>query len=499
MLLGVENRLSPLNIINTVQVEEVHHATLRLLEKTGVIIHSEQAIDILTNGGCSVDKKAKRAWIPRILVEEMVKKCPSTFDWYSAHPDSKKHVRLEPGRVNYSISHSPTQVIDLDGKRRRATFQDIAEMTRLGDAMEMLHVGGSGLSGTNEEVEQKLHMITAAAHRFVYEIKNTDKPIFVPPSGDEVEDAFDFFNLIRGDVDELRKRPCTWAWINTVSPLTHDKTPTDYAIGFAMFGLPVLFCPEVMCGATGPVTLGGALVQHNAEILSGIVMCQLANESFNIAPRPPIVYGTASSLLDPRTAQISLGAPEAGLMNVLAAQMARHYKLPTRGTAGCTDSKSLDAQAGQESALNVLLASLAGINVIVNALGGIGPGIQANSYAAIVFHDENLKSISRILRGIEISDETLALDVIDDVGPSGDFLGHSHTIKHFRNEFFFPKLFDRRDFEVFEKKDKRDIRERSLEKANEILANHQPEELDNEIVKRLEEIMIGIQKKYVVT
>ena len=495
MLLGVQQNIPPLELMTLNQVQEIHEATQQILNTTGVKVLSNQALEILGNKGCQIEGNNVR--ISPEIIDDALKRCPSSFKWHSAHPDSKKFIKLESGRVNYTISHSPTQVIDLGGMRRPATFQDIADMTRLGDAMEMEHIGGSGLSGTVEEVERGLDQVTAAAYRFVFEIKNTDKPIFVPPSGYSAEDAFEFFNLLRGDLDGLRRKPVTWAWTNVVSPLTHDKIPSDYAIGFAMFGLPVLFCPEVMANATGPVTLAGSLVQHNAEVLSGIVMCQLANEYYGIAPPPPIVYGTASTIMDLKSAQITLAAPETGLMNVLTAQMARYYNLPTRGTAGCNDAKTLDAQAGHESALNGLLASLAGINVIVDALGGMGPGVQANSYSGIVFHNENLKAIARILKGIEISDETLALNVINEIGPGGNYLGHSHTLKHFRSEFYFPKLFDRRDFEIFEKTEKLDTEKRAYKEAKEILEKHNPEPLDSDISKQLDIILKAIQKRNV--
>ncbi|MFX0050615.1 MAG: trimethylamine methyltransferase family protein [Candidatus Hermodarchaeota archaeon] len=494
MLLGIQNNLPPLTILSNEQVERIHQATLKVLENTGVYILSQQALNILKEAHCKVDNN--KAYITSELIEDVLKRCPSSFTWHNVHPNSNKHIKLEPGRVNYTISHSPTHVIDFEGNRRRSTFEDITKITRLGDGLEMMHLGGSGLSGTVEEIEQRMDQITAAAYRFVYEVKNTDKPLFVPPSGGTPDDGLEFFNLFRDDLDDLRRRPITWAWVNTVSPLTHDETATDYALGFALFGLPVLFCPEVMAHATGPVTLGGTLIQHNAEIISGIVMCQLINEVYGIAPPPPIVYGTASSILDPRTAQIALGAPEAGLLNILSAQMARYYNLPTRGTAGCTDSKLLDAQAGQESSMNILLASLAGINLIVNALGGLGPGIQASSYAAIVFNNETLKSISRVLKGIEISDEALALDVIHEVGPGGEFLSHPHTLKHFRSEFFLPKLFDRTDFEVFEKSEKQDIIARANEMAHEIIVSHQLPELDKDILIHLDKILDNVKKKY---
>ncbi len=495
MLLGIQNNLPLLTILSKNQIAKIHEVTLQVLENTGVRVLSQQALDILIDSKCKV--KSKKAFIHSELVEDALSKCPDSFTWHNVHPESKKHIRLEQGRVNYTVCHSPTHVIDFEGNRRRSTFSDIAEMSRLGDALEMMHLGGSGLSGTVEEIEQRMDLITASAYRFVYEVKNTDKPIFIPPSGATPEDGFDFFNLFREDLNDMQKRPCSWAWVNTVSPLTHNETMTDYALGFAMFGLPVLFCPEVMAHATGPTTLGGALVQHNAEVLSGLTMCVLANESYGVAPPPPIVYGTASSILDPRTAQISLGAPEAGLMNVLTAQMAGHYNLPSRGTAGCTDSKVLDAQAGQESAMNVLLASMAGINLIVNALGGLGPGIQANSYATMIFHNENLNAISRVLKGIEISDEALAIDVIHEVGPGGDYLSHPHTLKHFRSEFFLPKLFDRTDFDVFEKSEKQDIVLRANEMAHEILQSHQVPELDADKSKKLDDIVKNIHKKYV--
>jgi trimethylamine--corrinoid protein Co-methyltransferase len=497
MLLSVKSCLKPLELLSKDQVEKIHESTLKVLEKTGVIIHSDQALDILKLNGCNIDENTKKVYFPPELVEEMVKKSPAGFEWHSAHPDGRKYVKLEKGMVNYTVSHSPIFVIDLERKRRQATLQDVSDLTRLGDALEMMHIGGSGLSGTKEEIDNNFDRITAAAARFVNEIKNSDKPLFVPPSGGSAEDAFDFFTLLRGDIDELRKKPCTWAWNNVVSPLTHDKLMTDYALGFAMFGLPVLFCPEVMAGTTGPTTLAGSLVQHNAEVLSGVVMCQVTAEHYEMGHRPPVVYGTASSILDPKSIQIALGAPEAGMMNVLTAQMARYYNLPTRGTAGCSDSKLLDAQAGHEGALNALLASLAGINVIVDAFAGLGPGVQANSYAAMVFHNENLAAISRVLRSIEISDETLALDVIDNIGPEGHFLGHEHTLKHFRKEFFFPKLFDRRDYELFEKKDTKDTAERCYEQAKSILEKHEPLPLDSDVERELKDIYDRIKKKYV--
>ncbi|UCG02491.1 MAG: trimethylamine methyltransferase family protein [Candidatus Heimdallarchaeota archaeon] len=496
MLLGLQNNLPPLTILSMEQVDEIHQASLKVLKNTGVRVLSQQALDILKENKCEI--KSNTVFIDSELIEDVLHRCPSSFTWFSVHPDSQKHIKLESGRVNYTISHSPTHIIDFKGKRRRSTYQDIEDMTRLGDALEMMHLGGSGLSGTVEEIDQGLDLMTAAAYRFIYEVKNTDKPLFIPPSGMTPEDGLEFFNLFREDLSELQKKPCSWAWVNTVSPLMHNETMIEYALGFAMFGLPVLFCPEVMAHATGPATLGGTLVQHNAEVLSGIVICQLANESYGIAPPPPIVYGTASSILDPRTAQITLGAPEAGLMNVLTAQMARHYNLPTRGTAGCTDSKVLDAQAGQEAAMNALLASMGGVNLIVNAFGGLGPGIQAASYAAMVFNNESLKAINRVLRGIEISDEALAVDVIHDVGPGGEYLSHSHTLKHFRSEFFLPKLFDRTDFEVFEKSEKQDFVMRANEIAYEIINSHQPPKLDKYITKQLDEIMKNIHKKYVI-
>ena len=282
MLLSVKSSLKPFELLSKDQVERIHESTLKVLEKTGVIIHSDQAIDILKSTGCTIDEKTKKVYFPSELVEEMVRKSPTGFTWHSAHPDGKKFIKLEKGMVNYTVSHSPIFVIDLEGKRRQATLQDVSDLTRLGDALEMMHIGGSGLSGTKEEIDNNFDRITAAAARFVYEIKNSDKPLFVPPSGGSAEDAFDFFTLLRGDIDELRKKPCTWAWNNVVSPLTHDKLMTDYALGFAMFGLPVLFCPEVMAGTTGPTTLGGALVQHNAEVLSGVVMCQITSEYYGI-------------------------------------------------------------------------------------------------------------------------------------------------------------------------------------------------------------------------
>ncbi|MFW9904713.1 MAG: trimethylamine methyltransferase family protein [Candidatus Thorarchaeota archaeon] len=149
MLLGIQNNLPSLSILSKNQIGKIHQASLRVLENTGVRVLSQQALDILKENKCKIE--SNRIFIPSELIEDTLTKCPSSFTWHSVHPDSKKHLKLEPGRVNYTISHSPTHIIDFDGNQRRSTYKDIADMTLLGDALEMIHLGDSGLSGTVEE------------------------------------------------------------------------------------------------------------------------------------------------------------------------------------------------------------------------------------------------------------------------------------------------------------------------------------------------------------
>jgi trimethylamine--corrinoid protein Co-methyltransferase len=249
----------------------------------------------------------------------------------------------------------------------------------------------------------------------------------------------------------------------------------------------MVYAPEAISGVSAPATLAGLLVQQNAEVLAGIVVSQLVN------PGTPVLYGTASTVLDMRTGGAALGGPEVGLLNLATAQLARYYHLPSRGTGGNTDSKVADIQAGLESMMGVLLAALAGMNFIYDAAGSL-EGSLTLSYEKLVVDDEVCAMISRILSGIEVTDETLAVDEIGKAGPAASHLGTPFTHRMFRREHFLPTLLDRRAREAWARQGGKDLAGVARERARKILAEHAVEPLDAEVVRRVDEFLLEATK-----
>jgi len=225
-------------------------------------------------------------------------------------------------------------------------------------------------------------------------------------------------SMVAGSEEELRKKPMLLCMVNPTSPLQWDTVMIEGIMEYVKLRQIVIPSPEIMSGATGPVTLAGTMVQHNAEVLSMITLTQLIN------PGTPVLYGVVSTVMDMKTTMTRLGGPELGIMHVCLAQLAKMYNIPCRGAAGNTDSKTLDIQAGYETAFNLTLAVLAGFNFITYAVGALDFSLSV-SYEKIITDHEFLGMIERLARGVNISDETLAVDIIDKVGPGGNFLAQN--------------------------------------------------------------------------
>jgi len=199
--------------------------------------------------------------------------------------------------------------------------------------------------------------------------------------------------------------------------------------------------------------------------------------------------GCASDIFDMSYANVALGSAEAALLNVATAQLARFYQIPSRGSGGATDSIIPDAQAGYESGMGVLMSALAGINVVVDAAGGLEPGIGAISYEKYVMDNDALGSVARICEGIQVSTETMAIDIIEEIKPGGDFLTHKSTRKHFQKEQYYPKIFSRWTHPQWKRAGARDLRQRANERARKILETHEPEPLDADIEKEVTQVV----------
>jgi trimethylamine--corrinoid protein Co-methyltransferase len=464
------------------QLEDIHNATLELLQRTGVVFKHPQALKVLGESGACVDNKTQRVTFPPYLVKEALGKAPSGVSIYARNP--QKTMRFERGRVHFSPACTPIFAYDLDsGLRRPATLKDFEDITRLMDYLERVDEGFGAVYPQN--IPEK----TVHVHMMLAQAKNTSKCIRGLPQGATVaRDCINMMSVVAGGEEELRRKPMLLCIVNSVSPLQWDMKNVGGALEYASMAQPVALTPEIMAGATGPVTLAGTMVQHNAEILSMLTLMQLMH------PGTPVIYGAASTITDMRTSMLRLAAPELGLMHIGFAQLAEQYNLPTRGVAGVTDSKVLDVQAGYETAFNLLLAVLAGFNFVTYALGSMDLSLSV-SYEKILTDHDLLGMVERLVRGVEVSDETIALDVISAVGPGGHYLAHKHTRDYHSKEHFIPQLLDTQPYDSWVKAGAKGLRDKAREEAKKILNEYHPAILDKDTEKQLEEYVAQVERR----
>ena len=472
-----------LKLFEKSQLEDLHDATLELLQRTGVVFRHPQALKVFEESGAYVDHKTQRVNIPTYLVEEAIAKAPSRVTIYARNP--QKSMRLEENRVHFSPACTPVFTYDLDTRLRRpATLKDFENVTRLMDCLPRVDEGFGSVYP--QDIPDK----TVHAHMMLAQVKNTTKCIRGLPQGTTVaRDCINMMSMVVGGEEQLMRKPMLLCIVNSVSPLQWDMKNVGGALEYARLKQPVALTPEIMAGATGPVTLAGTMVQHNAEVLSMLTLMQL------IQPGTPVIYGASSTITDMRTSMLRLGAPEHGLMHVGFAQLAEHYDIPTRGVAGVSDSKDLDVQAGYETTFNLLLAVLAGFNFITYALGSLDLSLSI-CYEKIVTDHDLVGMVERLVKGVDVSDETMALDVIDEIGPGGHFLAHKHTRDHHQKEHFIPRLLDTQSYESWVKAGSKDLRDKARDEVKRILKEQQPPQIDKGIEKRLEEYVkqVGLRQ-----
>jgi len=471
-----------IEILSGDEIEQIHLGALSILWRTGIEVREDQAFDILKKAGCPTN--GKRIRIPSNLVEEAIHLAPKAFTLYGR--DSNFKVRLEGRKVCYEPMIGRLNILDMEtSDRRRTTLDDVAKLVRLADALEhytLLHSGAimPHIEGIPDEVSH--------VHGYFTSVKNSSKVIKGVVRGKEkAKDCIRMASVIAGGEEALRRHPNIFTTCNVISPLEYMIEQTEGLIEYAKMGLPVDIASEPQCGATSPVTLAGTVVQQTAEILGMIVIAQLVN------PGTPVLMGTVAAAMDLRNGMIALGGVEAALINVAHAQMARFYQIPSRGTGSNTESKLLDMQAGYEKTITLLLPALAGINMIFYP-GTMDHALTVSLESLLIDH-EICGMIDRIIKGISVTDEKLALDIIDKIGPGGHFLNQKHTMKHLREEHFLPKLTDRDSHELWVEKGKRAIHEKARDEVKRILAEHEPLPLDSSVEKELLAIIKEVEKR----
>lgn len=454
-----------LNLLPESDIERIHSAALSLLENPGVFSESDLFLDIFARGGARVDRERRVITVPAELVEWALKTAPRSFVLYGRN-DPAMDLLLEPGRVYYGMGGTSEPLFfDYDLWRpRQPTKADMIASTRVGHALP------------NIDFVQTLCMSADYPtdiiffHDFDAIFRNTTKPTVI----NILERPFTVHLLemtaaVSGGEDGLRERPSVMGIVTPVTPLK-IAVMNEGIVDAVQAGVPILYSPGPLMGATGPATVAGTLALTIAEVLFGLVLVQL------IKPGAPVVLKPDTDVFDMRTTQCTYGSPEQALGKAIMAQIARQkYGLPIYGLGGGVEAKVPDAEAAAEAMMNLLLNGLAGMT-LSQSLGTLSFG-QYGSPEMVVICDELVHMVKRVLEPVTVNDDTLAVDVIREVGHGGSFLGHEHTARYFRRELFFPKLFQRQTIDQWLESGAKMAHEVAHARVQEILARAGPVEL----------------------
>lgn len=466
------------------QVQQIHQATLDLLENVGVRVMHTEGVRLLADAGCRVEGK-DLVHIPAELVEDAIRSAPSSVTIYNRK--GEEAMRLEGDRSHFGLGTDLIYTADLrTGETRSSRLEDVANASRMVDYCKNIDFTASFALPDDVPVNSMYMQC------FKTMVENTTKPIFFTAGGKEdLEYILEIAETVTGGREALRRKPFLIHYSEPTAPLTHSYGAVNKLLLCAERGVPICYPPGSMLGGAYPVTLAAAITQANAEALSGLVMHQLKGKG------SPIISGWAIVALDMRTTVFLYGSPEMRLANSAFADMFEYYRLPMWSTVG-SDANTLDAQGSFEIALGLLMAVLDGANLI-HDVGYLGQGKLGNP-ASILMGDELISYVKRVVRGFEISPDALALDMIARVGPGGHYLSEEHTIRHHRKELWRPRVANRENMDIWVEQGSKTYEQRLVEEALKILDSHQPEPLPeptamqiNEIAARADEALAKIE------
>lgn len=462
-----------LRILSEDTLRRLHFATLEILERTGVAFESPEAVALLSDNGAAVSNH-NRVKIPSHLVERALRSAPRMVTLYSREGDPAIVLNGLTGS-HFGSLPDPRRVVDLQtGRERDCYVEDIAEMSRLIDSLDNIEWTYTGACNLTLPVSDNDISDKVALLQFLL---NSSKPIVCEiSSAKSLREMIDVCTIVSGSEETLRSRPFFGGSCEPVSPLVQGRDALEKSLLCAEKGLPVVVYGMPMAGTTAPATAAGCLAIANAEVLSHLVVLQLKN------PGTPVIYGSIPSIMDMRTMIYSYGAPELTLMVGALTELCHWYGLPMFGTAGCTDSGHVDAQAGAEITYQILVTMLTGADLVHD----VGVFYHAASFSPdfLVLADELIEMARVLLRGIDATQETLALDLIERLGPRGTYLTEEHTYRHFK-EFWAPRAFDR----SFTRSDRtRSSAELLRRRALDLVARHEPKPLSESVVSELKAI-----------
>ena len=417
--------------LSETDVDKIIAAALQVLAKSGMIVYSPAAFEAFRQAGAEADAETRIVRLPPSLVEDAVAANPSSITLYSRNGEND--VVLERNKVHFGTGGTAIYVLDPDtGRRRPSTTADVILNARMVEPLDNIHLFTINVFPNDIPTKDEIDI-----NRFFHSLDNTHKHVMGGIySQVGLRQVVDMAERIAGGPDALRQRPFVSFITLIISPFKIDRDYGDMTCFLAEGGLPVVVPTEPICGTTSPITLAGNVLTHIAETLGGVCLVQCVRRG------APAIGGSVGSIPDLRTLGHLSGPIERALITAAVAQVMQRLEVPLYSTGGTSDAKSLDVQCAYESAMSNLLVAMSGANYIHDAAGLMEFDLTV-SYDKLVVDDEILGMVQRVLRGIEVTDDTLATELLIEKGPGRDFLGEEHTIRYMRKEFFFPLLADR--------------------------------------------------------
>lgn len=439
------------------QVEHVHEASLEILAEVGLLVRFEPARDLFRRHGCEVDIETNRVRFPRAVVEKYLPYLPPRFTFYARDPSFDKTIP-DDSPVIVTGSSAPDILDPVTGEERRAVIADIVMIAHLIQELSAYDMFSVSVLADDAPPDQ------FSLARLYPALKYCSKPIRITSKDlDDARDILQLGYLVAGSEEAYREHPfITHHYCPVVSPLTMDHLSTEAVMFFAEQGLPVYPTIVPNAGLTSPMSLAGTLAQGNAEFLAAALLMQMTREG------TALIYATLPTVADMRTGAYASGGIECGMLHMAHAQMAHFYNVPYGGYIGLTNSKINDAQSGYETGLSTMAGLLAGMDMM--NMGGLVEALKTFDFAKAVIDDEIAQMLKRVKRGLEFSEENLAVDVIKKVGPGGSYIVEPHTIKRMKTAGLLTKLSDRDTRSQWMKKGGQDIHARAMAKVREILA-----------------------------
>jgi trimethylamine--corrinoid protein Co-methyltransferase len=453
--------------LSETDIERIHDASLHVLERTGIKVVDSEARRVFANAGARIEADRDRVYLSPTMVEDAISSAAKTF--LLAGRDESKDMHMGGDRVYMGTGGAAVKVLDMEGNIRKARLEDVANIARLVDALDNIHFY------LRPVVAQDIPKENLDINKTYAALANTGKHVMTQAyTVESAQEIIEMVSMIAGDKSSYEDRPIVsfvTSW--TVSPLRYAPETVDVLVELVKQNIPVATSSAPQSGATSPASLAGTLVQINAEELSGLVLCNL------IRPGARVLMGYVPSVADLRTGNFVGGAPEFGLMNAAAAQMAHFYGVPIYNSSALSDSKLPDVQSGYEKGITSSAAALAGSNFIHHSAGMLESMLTV-AYEQYVIDDDINGSVMRMVRGIEVTDETLSVDLIDEVcRGKGHYLGTQQSLELMNTEYYYPHTGDRSRREDWEIAGALDMRERARQRAREILDTHRPYPLDS--------------------